>query len=269
MRKTHHELEASSDVQISRETRGSGKYSRVVHPVRLGGVELIAPGDYHVARRLAEQTANHLQLGTKDDSSGALVVRDVGSLDEPLSARLRREHGMLHPPADPPPRFEVVRTGQSTACVLPGQGLGLPQALMLLPFAILVPFMTFGLLNTMAKAPLAVKATAILFVVGPLILVVVTALLGALGRPRVKFSAEGVTLKAPLGSSKSIAADDLEELVVVESYTEMFASRGGSVIARSDACTLALGNQLRKDELQWLHDAICHTLVTQAKGYRG
>lgn len=269
MLRSEHTLGELTHVSIREETRGSGKSRRTMFVVYLepGSLEVMPADLYLAARRGAETAAKALDLALHDGSMNTLAIREAGTLDEPLRDRLIREHGGAAPPhAVPVGRLLVSAGGEETVCTIPAEGLDVarlgraaPALFGLVPAAFVVA--TGGFPLAIAGVVLGVASTA--FVVFGL-----PALAAILVKGRVRYSKAGLTYAPPLGFAARIPADELEELLVAPAVQVAFMSLGGGIIARSDARAMRFGSGLSHDERQWLHQAICHTLVTQAWGYR-
>lgn len=271
------ELGEPGHVEVSREVRGSGKSRTTVFPVTLvekgivASQELFAPQSYVHSRHIAERLAGFLEISLHDSSSGALVIREADTLDEPLRDRLLREQGTVPTPSPTPPgRLRATRDGDEVTCVLPPPGIGLKHVLGLV-MVLVIPLFVFG---TMAgeDVPLPIRGFYVLFGAVPALLVLPSLARALLGRDQVRMSARGVALRSWFGLRpiQRIPAEELEELTMVAASTEGFmnAARGGSVVARSDERTLVFGKNLTGEELRWLHDTICRELVPTAFGYR-
>jgi len=267
--------DAYGHVSLGVEVRGSGKSRRTVYPVSLAGegvltLELIAPQDYGKARRGAEQLANHLGLGMHDVSSGTLVVRAAGTLDEPLRDRLLRERVELPALGEPPERLVVSYQGKETACKLPPPGLTAKRGMAMASCVMLMGFLLFtgvmwggDQLQGATLIPLALAAV-------PLLILIVMLLRALVARDKVVLSHDGVKLKPwGLRRSRQISAEALEELIMVPAVQELgFFDAGGKLVARSDEESLELATGLKERELHWLHDAARHALIATAFGYR-
>jgi hypothetical protein len=264
-------------VSLSREVRGSGKSRTVVFPIKLleqstgAAQELLAPQRYEQSRRMTEQIATFLVVAMHDWSSGARVVREAGTLDEPLRDRLLREEGTVPMPSPTPPgRLRMSRDGDEVLCVLPPSGAGLSHLLGLLMVLVVPFFVARFFLEDNVPWPVRIIALGMMSL--PFLFVVPGLLHALLGKDKVWCSSRQVALR-PWGSlrgKRTIPAEELEELTVVEptAGAGFMGSTGGSVVARSDERTLTLGKNLTSAEARWLHDTICHELVPTAFGYR-
>jgi hypothetical protein len=239
-------------VSVDREVRGK-KNRSIVYAVRLvgdGARELLAPASPDEGRILGERVAKHLAIPMHDSSSGVLVVREPGTFDLALRDRLYREQGGVAAPNGPAPgRLSAVEDGAQTTCILPPAGLRAPEIIQIAVGGLLLAFYVYS------ASPLSVPLAFLLLPSAAALLKL------AVGRSRVTFSQEGVTLRPGLfGRVAHIGAHELEELQMVESR--------GEIQARSDRTTLVLGRHLRVDELTWLHASICHRLCPPAPPYR-
>ncbi len=264
-------LVACDHVLLREEVRGSGKNQRTVQAVELAvgddvAIEIIALGDYYAARRFAERVANHFGVGLHDDTTGTLVVREAGTLDEPLRSRLFRERPELAAPSpEPPGRLVVHREGEKTSCVLPAADVHWGTSLALVVGLAIVICGTVALFVGQGET----KTTAVLSLVIGIPLVVFGTLfaLDAVARNRVIWSRAGITVVPwGIGRAKHIPADELEELFAVK--TGAISLRNRRIAARSDRATLWIG-MLSEEELDWLYDDICYGLASMAFGYRG
>ncbi len=277
--KKSHPLDPSHHVTLAREMRGGHKSRQEVFPISLAGtagakpLEVLTPTSYTVARNLAEQLANHLEVALHDSSAGAVVIREAGTLDQPLRQRLLADAGPRQfPSAETPPRLLVSQRAEQTICVLPAGGF---QPMHLPVMLGLGSFMIFPLVFIfMGKWPWPIAAAALAFCTIPLVVLLPGLLRATIGRDTLSFSPDGVALKA-WGSpraAKSIDATALEELIIIppSKTTELtWMGRCGRLVARSDALSLEIGRGLSEEELGWLEGAICHALTAEPFGYRG
>ncbi len=264
-------LTACDRTVLVKEVRGAGKSKRTVHVVKLGvadgaAMEIIALGDYYLARRFAEQVANHFFVGLHDDTTGTLVVREAGSLDEPLRSRLFRERPELTAPSpEPPGRLLVCREGDKTRCVLPAEGLSCTTTAVFF-LGLLIVASGAAVMFWGPDDSIDVAAQALICGSGFLVFGIAIAL-SALARHQVLWSRSGITVVSGiLKRRKHISADELEELFVVRSDSS--SRKEGRIAARSDRTTLWLG-VLTEEELDWLYDSICYGLASMSFGYRG
>ncbi len=258
-------------VLLDMEVRGSGKSKQTVFAVRIeqtpGDTELFAPTDYHVARRAAERVANTLEVAMRDASSDVVVLREAGTLDEPLRERILRERGGTAPPSDSPPgRLTVTEDGDAWQCTLPRPGFN-RDILSRLGFAAFFVAALFIGFNG-AQEP-EVKIVMSGFAVLAFAIIAAPAIVRRLFPPRVRYSKEGVTFVRALAKPQTIAAHELEDLFVVPVTSTLVFSRGGGLVARRDHETITIDVPMTAEERQWLYDAICFTLATRAWGYRG
>jgi len=223
---------------------------------------LLAPQEYEAARRAAEQIANYLGTGLHDSSSGVLVIREAGTLDEPLRDRLRRQGTEVPRPGPTPARFVVREQGEETQCVLPPAGIGLAHVAGLAGALLFIGVMAYFALD--ARPPWFVLAIAFAMGAIPLLLTVPPVVDALFGHDTVVFSERGVGLKpwAWLRRTKRIPVEQLEELVLVNSLDPIRWSLRGtaSVWARSDRVTLHLGANLSAEEAGWLYTAVRHSI---------
>lgn len=130
LRRRSQALGASTHVSVHRETSGAGASSSVTFLIHIHRSDTVIPAalpatpDYVTARRFAELAAKSLHLPLHDDTSGTLVVREAGSLDEPFGDRMLRTRGGAPAPVGPPPRrFALEHDGPEQTCTFPSTGL--------------------------------------------------------------------------------------------------------------------------------------------------
>lgn len=230
-KRTEYSLENYRRLSLGQETRGSGKDSVPVFPVRLEGEgevkapELEAPQNYQEARRLAEETAKFLHWPLEDTSLGTRVRREPEQLDEPLFASLQRrkeksEWAVL--PAGS--KIQVRDEAGATVFELPAPGF--TPALYL---QMLVPFVFAGLvayffLLPMLRLPapgfvryIFLAFAGLGFIVFPIWTGAQRALAAARKRTRVVVSASSVRVEAQSfwkQTGKEIPTAELEELLL-------------------------------------------------------
>ena len=238
MLKTPHTLATNpTHVSITRESRGTGKSTHIVFPVRVhqppGDLIVLEPKNYAVSRRAAEALANALTLGMHDTSSGTPVIREAGTLDEPLRDRLLREHGSAPAPSETPPgRLTTRFLNQAQVCDLPRPGfnfrlVGYIVIAATVPIFIAFPLSSWGSTGHILIAAVAAAAAIIIAV----------SLIHMLSPSRVHLTAEGITYERRLRPRNHIPADTLEEVIIVPRTTPTgfdLLGIGGHVLLRSD-----------------------------------
>ncbi len=257
-RKTTH-FDPVAHVSLGREVRGGGKDSVTVHPVRLvpGNLDVCASEDYGWSRRTAERIANHLGASLHDSSSGAIVVRAAGTLDDGLRARSSSQRGQIAALSEPAPsRLAVRREGDAMVCVVPAPGLDAFHAVQV-PVAAL---MAYVVIHFVGASPITYAwCVALPIVVLPGLLD------AAFGRATLTFSRRGVALRRwlCLRRERRVSAEALEELVVAPARDAFgrASSVRATLLARSDETTLTLGRNLEVREAEWLCAAIEHELT--------
>jgi len=216
--------------------------------------------------------ADSTGLGMTDYSTGRAVVREAGTLSEPLGARLRRMGKIPEIPKRPETGrvTDAVEVG-GTSFDLPPAGPVVAAMVALLAVVILLFFggcfgtMAFGLLHLVlterAELPpataAAIEGALVLALLGVWGVFFARRIRGALSPKRVIVSPDGLEVgpvKTFAGKWKRIPAREIEELVV----------RGGRLIARSDRQTIDFGGGLEPAEAVWLHAVICNVLAEGA-----
>ena len=262
MKRTSHPWGAFSHVAISQEIHGSGRSESIEFPIQLCSPEVdirvLSTRNYDTSRRFAERLANYLSVGLEDTSSGAPVIKQAGTLNQPVGIRLRREESIPETPAAiTPQRLAVRREGDTTICHMPTSGSGAFIVALGMLGAMIVRFVTIPTTDPEGRV---ITAGVVIPLAGVVLLLAAPAFL----RRRVTFSREEITVSAlgRPGKTKRIPADKLKELVLQD------GPMGRSIVARSETTTLAIGKGLSGEELTWLHASICHALVSGPFGYR-
>ena len=103
--KRRYALSAFDIVTIERRVVRTQKRTRVIYPVALAGADtqlaIAQPGNLNKARQLSEQLGKFLDLGVRDASSGTVIEREAGRLDESIRERVRRMDEQLTWPTRP------------------------------------------------------------------------------------------------------------------------------------------------------------------------
>lgn len=288
---------------VSRNGHHRGR-SRCSYPVHLKGrtgipIKLGDPGDYKVARALAEQVATFLQWDVVDRSTGSTVVREAESLGESLRETTDRTGDVIEA-LDPPDavscelHFEddalVVDLPRTSADAAPWFGLTL-----LMVMGVGGVYVVWSESGPREGGAGSLMSVLILLGLGgllfgyPMMLVARSVLPKMLhvGKPmtRIVVSPRSLQLQHRGVSSwkvQEILADELEELILpredaidraraelVRQVSSGFLSRylkpemvGKGIIARSDRCTLAFAHQLSAQEKAWLHALIKKKLTS-------
>lgn len=260
-------------VYLKREVRRSKNSTYTVFPVRLSSgkdLTLSEHQKYESARADAERAAKFLDFGIVDTSTGQMVRREAGTLDESLRQRLARE-GTVPAMPEKPLECKVRESveGDEAVFELPpgGQLLGL-----LIGAVAIVPLIAFGFIMTsmINSSGRNAQGSEVLYLFvaiagGAVLLGVGLPVLRALTmRETVTVSTRGVRLKTHWllsSTTKQIPADELEELAVSTQARNPLTGSAGPIVARSDACTLEFGTGLSDPERRWLRDVILY-LVT-------
>ncbi|MCK6471675.1 MAG: hypothetical protein L6R28_08010 [Planctomycetes bacterium] len=260
-------------IYLKTETRKTKNGSYTVYVVRLtAGKDLLLSEyrKYDPARADAERAAKFLDFGIADTSSGEMVRREAGTLDESLRQRLAREGTVPAMPEKPLEcKVREAVEGDEALFELPPGGRLMGMLMAGVAFVPLVAFAIFAsaIFSSSGSNAKGIEAFYVFVAIvgGGLLLAVGLPVLKALTtRETVAVSTRGLRLKTRwlLGSTtKQIPADELEELAVSTQRPNLLNRQGGPIVARSDTCTLAFGSGLSEDERRWLRDVILY-LVT-------
>lgn len=282
--KTEHPFSQSHHVTLSREERYGGKRNYEVFPVRLEGpgadpITLHEPRDHDKARHLAEDVARFVHLGIQDRSSGQVVARSAGALDQSLRQRVKRSGQSAPLPAQPPGARSIFSYGGTrapTTIEIPPVGRSARKFLlmMLLAGGIVALTESFiwlrgGLADMDMGLRMLLTFLLILGIFVPLLLR--TAVL----RERLVVSPDElvVTRRDIFGTKTTrLMGGEIEEVVMTRARYGIYggyATFGGGtsrVAIRSDRGSVELGAALSaEEEVQWLRDVLVHVL-TAASG---
>jgi hypothetical protein len=259
-------------VTLSSEVRRSKNSSYTVYPVRLHSeksqVDVASPRDYPEARRQAEQLATFLHLPVRDSSTGAIVEREAGRLNENLRQRAQRTGAPRQVP--PPPagcRIQSRIGGGTAEFAIPAAGYRPALFLLFVPVLLFSGFAYFFVLRHFfgGDGPFADRWPFVLFAAAFLILPMV-AMAGVIMRQatveeRVAVSPQSLRVEKRTrfsNQSTEIPAAELEDLdlgSVQSGEGAAFAARRG-VCARSDQASVVFGTTLSPEEQRWLRDVI-------------
>jgi hypothetical protein len=265
-------MEDAQAVTLSSEVRRSKNSSYTVYPVRLHGeklqVDVESPRDYPEARRHAEQLATFLHLPVRDSSTGTLVEREAGRLNENLRQRAQRKGAPRQVP--PPPtgcRILSRIRGGTAEFAIPARGYRPALFLLFVPVLLFSGFAYFFVLRHFlgGDGPLADRWPFVLFAAAFLILPLV-AMAGVIMRQatveeRVVVSPQSLRVEKRTRFSNQtteIPAAELEDLDLGNAQPgegATFSARRG-ICARSDQASVVFGTALSPDELHWLRDVI-------------
>lgn len=279
-----------SDLQIvliSSEIRRSKNSTYTVYPVRVetckDRLNLREFQDCMQARRQAEEVAKFLGLGIRDSSSGTILVREAGTLDDSLRHQALKSGRAAEAPSPPPDctiQYDVA--GDEVAFDLPATGFKLGHLLPVMGGMLVSGFFAFFIFGALADsaprtpgggAPTLDPVLAVLgivFVSLPLVAVAVGIFIAARTRERIVASPRvlRVVRRTPLWQSVSeIPAGRIEEFfrVAPQASNGILFGTQGSLTARSDECVLSFGASLPSADLDWLHGMI-HAVVTAPPG---
>jgi len=280
-RSTQYPLEDLEVVTITREIRRSDKSTYTVYPVRLSGpdkpIKIEEPRDYNAARKRAEEIAKFLNLGVEDSSSGSMVKREAGTLDESVRDRLLRTGEAVDLPERPENCKTQYRTaGDALVIDVPPLGFGVKQIIMLVVGLIFPGFVSVAFLAPMLSGgsgpPLPFMIfIGVFFIALPLLLVWGHALGSAVARSTVTVSSDALEVRRKgllFGKTIRITMAELEELEIGGgrrgARSSAFFGAGSIIKARSDRGSVEFGAGLAKQELEWLCDVIRYMAVTDA-----
>lgn len=226
-------------VAITAETRRSKNSTYTVYPVRIAGdggmkINIQESQSYDQSRAKAEEIAKFLGLGVHDASSGQVVVREAGRLDESLQERAARTGRLPDPPVMPPNCRILHRVeGDEASFELPKDGPGCAA------ICVCVAVLSGAVFALSFWPPSLVIAIIALLLAGPLTK-------SALTRETAQVSSRvlRVVRRSPFGTKvQEIPAGELEE----------FIDQKNCIVARSDELTISFGNSLNTEERAWLH----------------
>jgi hypothetical protein len=265
-------IEEAQAVTLSSEVRRSKNSSYTVYPVRLHGegiqVDVESPRDYPEARRQAEQLATFLHLPVRDSSTGTIVEREAGRLNESLRQRVQRTGAPRQVP--PPPvgcRIQSRIGGGTAEFAIPAQGYRPALFLLFVPVLLFSGFAYFFVLRHFfgGDGPFADRWPFLLFGAAFLILPMV-AMAGVIMRQatveeRVAVSPQTLRVEKRTrfsAQTTEIPAAELEDLDLGNPDPmggAAFSARPG-ICARSDHASVVFGTALSAEEQRWLRDVI-------------
>lgn len=273
-------LEGLDTVTLTKEVRRSDKSTYTVYPVRLSGGEkpmlLKEPRQYEPARRLAEQAAKFLDLPLEDSTSGEMIRREAGTLDESLRDRILRTGETVEMPERPANARSAYQTEGDTLVIdIPPLGFQARHILILfagLLFPAMVCIMFLGpMLSGGKPPPLFFLAFIGVFFIGlPLLLTWGMAFRDARKRARVRISSALLEVRQQgllLSKTIRIPTSELEELTLTRTGRAGLQSPfapNPELRARSDRAVVDFGRGLQKQELEWLYDIVRYMVVTEA-----
>jgi hypothetical protein len=225
------------EVRVSHNQNGGSSTSYVycTHLICDGPIPVHETGNPLVGRRTAEDLARTLNLPLRDSSTGTLVVREPGQLDEPLIERLKREtqdSKEVHQPSATSVQCE--RDSEQLKFLFPSEGFGAIIFSILVPCLLITPVaLVTGLYM------IAVYGCGVVLTVG------VMALLFSLKDVGVVADPTGLTVlrRNILGQRRqSISWAELEEL----------HPGGRGIYAISDQKILQFGRMLGEEDQAWV-----------------
>ncbi|MCA9795928.1 MAG: hypothetical protein KC910_29170 [Candidatus Eremiobacteraeota bacterium] len=206
-------------------------------------------------RRAAEELSRLTGLPLHDDSTGSLIVRGPGQLDEPLIARLKREQRESEP-VEPPTgsRLRFERSGLGLNFELPT-----PDMAAMVGRALTVA----GLMSLMTLLGVGQKAALVVLLLCPTLLLALVMLTPREQALKADAAGLGLVMASPLGRrTTTIPWSELEEL----------HHGGGGVFAISDQTRLKFGAGLMDADRDWMvgqlhaHAATLELEVEQGSG---
>jgi hypothetical protein len=258
---------------ISREVRRSKDSTYIVFPVRIEGaggkLNIKELRKYEKAREQAEEIAKFIDFSVKDSSSGTVVEREAGTLDESLRERAART-GENREIKEPLPGCRIKHTVSSDKLVFEIPPLGRVKARIIFYFTVgstilfLVIFLVFfiPMFKKSGNVPI-VYIVVIPILIGNMAIGFVLSRLFRGKRTVIEVSLKILRVKTGSAKALEIPSDEIEELEIgnaCQSLNTIF-KRGTAIIARSDKLTISFGAGLRRKELQWLRDSIEYILI--------
>ncbi|MGE0489810.1 MAG: hypothetical protein AB7S38_11435 [Vulcanimicrobiota bacterium] len=235
---------------LERRVHGNKNSSRTTYHfcTKLQGANMLAvheSQDPLAGRRAAESVSRLTGLPLHDDSTGRLVVREPGQLDEPLIARLKAEprpSQRCDPPEGTRLRFE--RAGQVLTFEMPTVDL-----VVLFGKVLLVAIF----LGAVALLGAGLKVALVVFSILPVMFFLVLLFTPTERALKVDMAGLALTTVSPLGErTTTIPWDELEEL----------HPGGGGVFAISDRTRLQFGKALADPDREWMVDQLYAHAVT-------
>ena len=288
---TKHPISPAHFVSISREERSDYKRSYEVFPVRLERavadsitiqeLTIDEPREHDMARHLAEDVAKFIQLGVRDRSSGAEIIREAGALDQSLQQRLGPAVSSMPPPAQPPQARAIFKYGGTrvpTTIEIPPIGRSGYWFLQTI-FAACVAAIASELSVWLRLVP---EEAAVRIAVGMPAFITLALVLMALGfclppllrtailREHLIVSPDKlIVTRGDIFGTKTtrLMGSEIEEVEVTDARHGIYrglATFGGGrdrVVIRSDRGSIALGAALSNpEEIKWLKDVLVHVL---------
>jgi hypothetical protein len=276
-------VEETGEVRTTKEVRRGQKSTTIVYVIKIHGesgsvIDVIEVKTSEDARKKGEQTAKALNLSLRDNCLGKEIYREAGTLDESLADRAKRT-GELPVIPDMPGSCKIENRIEGTTAIfeIPPAGFGgkeLAPLVMIgagiIPFFIFTSFMFSGA----GDAPIFFKGFMGLFFLIPLAVVggMAYKVMGrVMCRQVIRIDPGMLEVKkiGPGGKSKSIPANELEELELFSrsdgtptNPLAAFFGSSGKLVARSDTCSINIGEGLSNDELEWFHAVLYTALAT-------
>jgi hypothetical protein len=267
LNRSEHLLSDAHEVVLSREEQSFGDTDYDVFPVTLQGaggdeIKLREPRDYESARRLAEEVAKFLGLGMRDRSSGEVIARAPGTLDQSLRQRAKQAGARSRMPERPAGAKSIASFDGATATIeIPPFMRWIWSVLT----GLLVAALTALGLEFDTKRDAAPELQHGLFLFLVLLAVTVPILfflmhrMGIHHRDRLVVSAHEVVLtRRGLFGARTLRlpADEIEEVV-----TESASGGSQRVVIRGDRGSIKLAVVHSEEEAKWLRDLLVYVLT--------
>jgi hypothetical protein len=262
-----HRLSSAHEVVLASEERSFGDTDYNVFPVTLEGpgsdvIRLREPRNHERARRLAEDTAKFLGLGMRDRSSGEVIARAPGTLDQSLRQRAKQAGARSRMPERPAGAKSIASFDGATATIeIPPFMRWIWSVLT----GLLVAALTALGLEFDTKRDAAPELQHGLFLFLVLLAVTVPILfflmhrMGIHHRDRLVVSAHEVVLtRRGLFGARTLPlpADEIEEVV-----TESASGGSQRVVIRGDRGSIKLAVVHSEEEAKWLRDLLVYVLT--------
>jgi hypothetical protein len=275
--RTEYSFSRPQDVTLSYEVRQGVKNANyAVYPVRIEGpgsdtLTIHEPGDHDKARRLAEEIAKYLDFGIRDRSSAEVVVREAGTLDQPLRERMRRAGRSVPLPAQTPGARALLNYGGTrapTTIEIPPTPVGECLRSLLIGMAIAGAMAIVFELVLRYKGNLEFGVATLCIFVPALLVLPLLLIRAAVLRERLVVSTEEivVTRRDIFGTwTTRLAGAEIEEVALIQAgYLRAYGSGGESrVEIQRDRGSFQVGEALSNQEVRWLRDVLIHVLTVR------
>ena len=285
------DLKKFNRILITKEVRRGNNSSTTVYPVYLEGKgtkELVQESQlYNNSRQLSEDLSKFLDFDVCDTSSESEVIRQAGTMDMSVRDKLINSNEYIELPDEPANmKSECYMLDDTFVVEIPSSTFNPLSLIGLVPFLFFIPFMIFigDMINVgkeVNNAPLPVQLIgsvfALIFLIVPLGMIYKIAIKPIITKKKLELNKYELryTTSALLTKKIILQCSEIEEVFIkgrskdksqeVPEIVKLIINtllKNNGITIRTDKTTLNIGEDLDKEELNYILAVINQTLIS-------